>query len=84
MKCIQCGKTIKDGKWCKIDCKEQMYIENYLGSSLAENIERDYREKKKKDLAKTMYALKIWQKKNPGKGYVEYLLSLGDFKPVQI
>jgi len=76
MKCIECEKEIKKGmKWCSMECKERTYKESYLGSVLAENLEREYKiewEIKHKE------ATEKW--KASGLPYVEYLLSLGDFK----
>ena len=81
MECIQCGETIKEGKWCTIGCKERFYMENYLGSSLIQNLEDWYGRKKRLDYADAMREFTAWQEKNIGKGFVEYLQSLGDFKP---
>lgn len=84
MKCIQCGKKIKEGKWCSIDCKEKFYKENYMGSGMAHMIEDWNRKQKEINHKKFMIKFGAWKKKNPGKGLREYILSKGPFNDVKI
>ncbi len=80
MECKNCGETIKEGKWCTVGCKERFYIENYLGSSLVEVLEDWYKKKRQVALEESMRNFTAWQEKTGGKGFVEYLQSLGEFK----
>lgn len=83
-KCLyyKCNKELKSTKdcpkplWCSMECKEQFYIEQYLGSALASALEYKNNQLRKIQKENAIRKLKIWQGNNPGKGVVEYLHSL--------
>lgn len=72
-KCIQCKKIIVSGLWCDIDCKKEFYREHYLDSALARNLELKHSIEKKAKLSEFQARFARYQKKNPGKGFLEFL-----------
>jgi len=79
-KCIYCKKEIVEGLWCCTACKELFYLEHYGGSGLAHNLEDWIKRKKICSKEETMRRFDSWKSNNPGKSYVDYLHSLGEFK----
>lgn len=76
MKCIQCKKEIEKGFWCSINCKRQFFIEQYYNSSMIYDIEESIRIENEKNSEKNINDYKIFKKKNFGKSYVDFVLSL--------
>jgi hypothetical protein len=74
MKCLNCQKEIpEDCKWCSIDCKENLYKTEYMGTIMAQAIETEYKKNKRKERKKAIQEYNLWRQENPGKGFTDYL-----------
>jgi hypothetical protein len=78
-KCVSCGKVLNKTeeclkpKWCSIECKVEFYKEQFLGSSMAHNLEEEYFLDKAKGKKLFLKKYIAWQKNYPDKGVIDFI-----------
>lgn len=81
-RCRQCNKEIDNQfKWCSMECKIKDYEDNFSNCGTIDFLVKSKQDKEKK-VQQEKY--KKWKQSNPSKGIVDYLLSFGEFKDVNL